>query len=275
MPALIGLTSSLVILLLIWIVLVAPSPRRRGVRPFLSARYAHRGLHGEGAAENSLTAFRLAVEGGYGIELDVRVSADGEVVVCHDPTLLRVAGDARAVRELTCAQLAAVSLLGTADGVPTLAEVLTLVGGRVPLLIEIKEDTSADCDVVPRLLPLLSSYEGPVMIESFNPLSLRRVRRAAPHLVRGLLCESFHRSPEHRSLSFRLLEGFFLNVLARPHFIAYNHRHRRALPFRLMRLFAPPTLAYTVTSAEEEAAARADGFDTVIFEGYLPKEETV
>lgn len=267
------LLSVLAVLLGILILLTAPHKKTKQLAPFLGARYAHRGLHGKGRAENSLSAFRAAVEAGFGIELDVRVSADGEVVVVHDPTLERVAGIARAVREMRAEELATVSLLGTGEGVPTLAEVLALVDGRVPLLIEIKEDTAADCDVVPRLLPLLAAYRGPILVESFNPLSLGRVRRGAPHILRGLLCDVYHTDPARRSLTYRLLELFLLNVKARPQFLAYHLPSRTFLPFRLFRtLYRMPCMAWTVRSEEEETVARESGFATVIFEGYCPKD---
>lgn len=268
------LTSILVVFALLFVFLTAPHKKNAAVKPFLSVRYAHRGLHGEGVAENSLTAFRLAVEAGFGIELDVRVSRDGEVVVVHDADLSRVCGTDRRVRDMTAEELASVRLLGTQDGVPTLREVLTLVDGRVPLLIEIKEDTAADRDVVPRLLPLLAPYKGPILIESFNPLSLGRVKKGAPHLVRGLLCDRYRTDPARRTLSFRLLECFMLNFIARPQFIAYNHEARRFLPFRMLcALYRPPLFAWTVRSRDDESAARADGFDGVIFEGYRPTED--
>ena len=267
------LTSILVVLLLVLLFLTAPRKKNAAVKPFLSVPYAHRGLHGEGIAENSATAFRAAVEAGFGIELDVRVSRDGEVVVVHDATLTRVCGIDRRVRDMTAEELSRVHLVGTDDGVPLLRDVLSLVDGRVPLLIEIKEDTAADRDVVPRLLPLLEDYRGPILVESFNPLSLGRVKKHAPHLLRGLLCDVYHTDPQRRTLSFRLLERFMLNFIARPQFIAYNHEARGYLPFRLLRaLYRPPLFAWTVRTGEDEAAARADGFDAIIFEGYPPSK---
>lgn len=270
MPFLI-LACVAVALIALGVFLTAPSMRRRAVRPFLSVPFAHRGLHGDGVAENSLTAFRRAADMGYGMELDVRVSRDGEVVVLHDPTLARVAGDDRAVRDMTAEELSRVSLGGTADGVPRLCDVLKVVDGRTPILIEIKEESASDGDVVTPLLSLLSSYKGPILIESFNPLVLGRVRRRAPHIVRGLLCDRYK---DRRGLRYRLLERFLLNFIARPQFIAYCHTAVRFLPFRMLcALYRPSLFAWTVRSPEEERTARAAGFDAVIFEHYRPKDE--
>lgn len=273
MTALIIVLSVLLFLLLLWLFLVSPSPCKKGARAFTFVRYAHRGLHGAGVAENSLSAFRLAVGAGYGIELDVRVSKDGKVVICHDPDLRRVAGLDRRVKDMTAEELAAVSLCGTKDGVPLLTDVLALVNGRVPLLIEIKEDTAADRDVTPKLLNILKEYRGPVMIESFNPLSLSRVRKAAPHIVRGLLCDHYFKDKKMRTLQFFAMERFFLNFLCRPQFIAYDIDERNFLPYRIFSaVFRPVRFAWTVRSAEVEADARAHGFDDVIFEHYIPEE---
>ena len=270
------LTSVLVVFALLFVFLTAPCKKNAAVKPFLSVRYAHRGLHGEGVAENSLTAFRLAVEAGFGIELDVRVSRDGEVVVVHDADLSRVCGTERRVRDMTAEELASVRLLGTEDGVPTLREVLTLVDGRVPLLIEIKEDTAADRDVVPRLLPLLAPYKGPILIESFNPLSLARIKELLPTVARGLLCDHYTKKPEYKKPTYHLLQWFLLNFKAKPDFYAYNYQSRTYLPFRLVRmLHKRPTLAWTVRTQLDKEICRESGFSSIIFEDFIPKEDNL
>ncbi len=254
----------------VYVCLTAPVHRRAQMKPFTEVHYAHRGLHGEGVAENSMTAFRLAVEGGYGIELDVRLSADDEVVIMHDPTLKRVAGDERAVRQVTAQELDHMSLGGTCDGIPRLRDVLAMVDGRVPLLIEIKEEREETGEVVARLLPLLADYRGPFLIESFNPLTLGCVRRRAPQYLRGLLCDRYR----EKGLRYRLMERFLLNHVARPSFIAYQHAAVAFGPFRrFCRLYRPTLLAWTTrTQAEEDAAYRA-GFEAVVFEHYIPMEK--
>lgn len=257
-----------------WIYLVAPGRNAACVRPYLAHRYAHRGLHDERRAENSRAAFAAAVEAGYGIELDTRLSADGVVVVCHDATLTRVCGVDRRVKDMTAAELAALDLCQTGEGIPTLAEVLALVDGRVPILVEIKEDTAADTDVSVATLAQLADYRGPYIIEGFNPLTLGRVKKIMPKVPRGLLCSHFTKEHGLRTPMYRVLQLFLLNFIARPQFLAYDGGSRRYLPFRIFSaVFRIPLFAWTVTSQEEEDALRRDGFDTVIFEGYTPRED--
>lgn len=267
----------LIVLLLIFLllllavpILICPGRRRKGVDAFSHVLFAHRGLHDATHAENSLSAFARAVEHGYGIELDVRLSKDGELVVFHDDTLDRVAGVPGLVKDFTTRELSAMSLSGTAEGIPTFRAVLDLVGGRVPLLVEIKEN-AGDSEVSEKTAKMLASYKGPFVIESFNPLSLARIRRLLPDVYRGQLSDRLTREKQFRKPMFVLLEMFLLNFRARPDFIAYRFDETRFFPFRLLHALYPrPLFAYTVKSVEEERFARAHGFDTVIFENYLP-----
>lgn len=253
-----------------YLFLIFPGRRREMSDALIHLPYAHRGLHGTGCAENSLSAFAAAVERGYGIELDVRLSRDGELVVFHDAETDRVTGVHGIVSEMSAMELASLSLCGTGEGVPTLREVLSLVDGRVPLLIEIKEDPPSHA-VSDRTAELLSRYSGEYLIESFNPLSLSRMRRLLPAVRRGQLADRLTREREYRRPIYLILELFLCNRLARPDFIAYRLDEVGFFPLRLLRrLYPRPLLAYTVRSEEEERDARAAGFDSVIFEGYLP-----
>ena len=208
-----------------YLFLIAPAYNARdSFSQGLASPYAHRGLHGGEDPENSMGAFRNAVSYGCGIELDVRLSADGEVVVFHDDNLKRVCGIARAVNTLTASDLAGISLMGTEHTVPRLKDVLRLVDGVVPLLIELKgeDKNTALCD---KLFPMLDNYSGAFCIESFNPLLLKYVKEHRPAYIRGQLVdilskESYKGSPIVRFMLSHLL----LNVLSRPHFIAYNYK---------------------------------------------------
>lgn len=264
------LLSLLLLILLLVPFFLYPGKRRKGVDAFSNVLFAHRGLHDKDHAENSLSAFARAVEHGYGIELDVRLSADGVLVVHHDAGLERVAGVPGLVRDFTAEELARLSLAGTGEGIPTFREVLDLVAGCVPLLVEIKED-AGERAVSEKTAEMLASYEGPFVIESFNPLSLARIRHLLPEVYRGQLSDRFTREKQYRKPMYLLLELFLLNFRARPDFIAYRFDEVRFFPLRLLRAFFPrPMFAYTVKSVEEERFARARGFDTVIFEQYLP-----
>ena len=241
---------------------------------FIRERYAHRGLHGDGAAENSLTAFRLAVEGGYGIELDIRLSRDGELVVFHDETLERVCGDPRRVVDLELSELRSMHLSGTEDTVPTLREVLELVAGRVPLLIEIKL-APGESGVAEKFIEEIRDYGGDYIVESFNPMALRYVRRSRGDILIGILSAPYTRNKKFKGKAvYRQLERLRLNFLFRPDFIAYDKDGHDVTALRVLRrLHRVPTVAWTVRSEDEEREARAHGFDTVIFEGYTPNDE--
>ena len=168
---LIVLGALLLLGLLVWLLFlwaIKPGGRKCGIEKYMDVKFAHRGLHDEEKAENSISAFRAAKEAGYGIELDVRLSRDGELMVFHDPTLSRVCGVDALVVDCTAAELAKMSLSGTADGVPTLREVLELIDGAVPLLIEIKMEGD-EHGVAEALAEVIEDYSGDYIIESFNP----------------------------------------------------------------------------------------------------------
>ena len=274
-PALIALLvvlGILLVLLIIVYILTHPGRRREGMESFLRYKYAHRGLHDSEHAENSLSAISLAAERGFGIELDVHVSRDGEVVVFHDKTLARMCGVEGEISDFTAEELSHMSLGGTGEGIPTLRAVLETVGGRVPLLIEIKAQTVADTEVTARTVALLADYKGPYMIESFNPLSLCDVRRNSPAVMRGFL-SSYH-TKEKWSIAGFLTQNMLFNHRVRPDFIAYDKRYVTFAPFAFFRLchLDMPLVCWTIRSPEEEDLARRQGFDTVIFENYVPDE---
>lgn len=244
--------------------------RREGMESLLSRRYAHRGLHNGTRAENSLSAFKAAKEAGYGIELDVRLTSDGELVVFHDDTLERVTDREGRVDSYTAKELSEIKLCDTGDGIPTFREVLELVDGKVPLLVELKED-AGKYGVTEKACEMLREYKGEYMIESFNPLALGRVRKLLPGTCRGILSQSFLKEKKYRTPTHFLLEILALNVVCRPHFVAFNIEHSKNAALRLTRrIFGVPTLAWTVRSEEQERKATQDGFVTTIFEGHEP-----
>lgn len=265
----ITIPTSIVVLFLLWLFLIAPKNRKE-MKKFKSKYYAHRGLHNTERAENSMSAFKAAVSAGYGIELDIRLSKDGKLVVFHDDTLDRVCGREGRVIDFTAEELATFKLNGTDDGIPLFSDVLALVDGRVPLLVEIKEDPGVSA-VSEAACIMLDSYKGEFIVESFNPLSLRTVKNSRPEIVRGILSQRYYEYEQYRKPLFFLLQTLLLNFLCRPAFIAYDHRHAKSFALRFIRgFFDVPTLAWTVRSPEEEIIARKNGFDGIIFENYIP-----
>lgn len=269
--SLLGLT---VILALLWLFLSLPRVPTRLPKKYKYVRFAHRGLHTEGVMENSLTAFMRAANAGYGIELDVRLCKSGELVVCHDESILRVTGVDKRVVDLTLNELSRYKLSGTEDTVPAFREVLRLIDGRVPLLVEIKSSLE-DTGVAERFLEEIADYSGEYIVESFNPKVLRTVRRARPDIPLGILSLQYTKEEKFKGKPIYFLgEKLKLNFFARPDFIAYDHTGYGVRALRLLRkIFKVPTFAWTVKSQEEERLARAHGFDTVIFEQYIPKDE--
>ncbi len=266
----IAIPISIVVLLLIYLFLIAPK-NNKAMERFKSVMYAHRGLHNEERAENSMSAFRAAVDGGYGIELDVRLCRDGKLVIFHDDTLDRVCGREGRVIDFTADELATFKLSGTEDGIPLFTDFLSMVDGRVPLLVEIKEN-AGDSSVSKATCEVLKNYKGEYIVESFNPMSLRVVKDRLPEVPRGILSHKYLEQEKYRKPLFFCLQSLLLNFVCRPAFIAYEHSHASAFGLRFVRaFFKTPTIAWTVRSREEEALARKNGFDGIIFENYIPE----
>lgn len=259
-----------VVLFVIYLFLVAPKNDKK-MKKFKTKMYAHRGLHNDERAENSMSAFKAAVNGGWGIELDIRLSKDGKLVVFHDDTLDRVCGIEGKVIDFTAEELANIKLRGTEDGVPLFSDVLAMVNGRVPLLVEIKEDPGNNA-VSLAACEMLKGYNGEFIVESFNPLSLKTVKKNAPEFVRGILSHRYYEYEQYKKPLYFALQSLLLNFLCRPAFVAYDHKHAKSFALRFVRgFFNVPTLAWTVRSEEEEKIARKNGFDGIIFENYIPK----
>ena len=250
----------------LWMIAPRSAKKRPDSTPFLGMEFAHRGLHNKNLPENSLRAFLAAVDRGLGIELDIQCSKDGEVVVFHDFTLSRMTEKQGRVLDYTAEELGKMSLKGLPDGIPTLKQVLDAVGGKVPLIIEIKVP-GLDLSVCPKAFALLDRYQGPYCIESFHPLAIRWMKRHRPAVLRGQLSSDFFKHSEKGSrISFFAVKNLLLNFLSRPDFIAFDIRYPRALSFRLCtKFFHAIPIGWTVRTRDELKNAKAD-FDAWICE---------
>ncbi len=185
---------------------------------------AHRGLHGNGVPENSMKAYELAIEKNIPIELDLRLSKDGKVVVLHDKTLKRMCGVKGLVYDLTYEELSKLRLADTDEHIPLFTEVLKFVNGRVPLLIELKRGSPV-WTLEDRAYHILKSYKGPYAVQSFDPVSMMYFRFKAPHIYRGILVTKadegnlFERASSHLGVMPFMWEPF-----ARPDFISCDIR---------------------------------------------------
>lgn len=233
----------------------------------LNTPITHRGLHDNlTVPENSLAAFRRSVEAGYPIELDVRLLRDGYICVFHDIYLSRMTGEKGSILKKTSKEIRNIKLLGTEEYIPLLSEVLKLVDGKVPLLIEIKNRRGVG-QLENRLLHLLNGYKGEYAVESFNPLVVKWFRDNAPGIIRGQLSGAFGAI---RTMSRRaFLRGYLFSRLCRPDFIAYDIRYLPARRVNNFRLNGIPVIGYTAKSQEEYENA-SYYCDNIIFEGFTP-----
>jgi glycerophosphoryl diester phosphodiesterase len=262
----------ILIIALTYAMLIMPRVTLRPDMSDLLTDYAHRGFfdNDDGVPENSLEAFKYAVLGGFGIELDLQLTKDGKVVVFHDYTLKRMCGRDVKLSSLTLDELRSFNLLGTAYKIPTFKEVLDLVDGRVPLLIELKGE-SGNTALCPAVDALLDNYRGAYSVESFNPLLLRWYKINRPEVVRGQLVTNLIRDKKGGNFVRNLaLSALFTNCLSRPDFIAADQRFLRGLSIRLCtQLFGARLFVWTVRKKEHFDINRENG-DLSIFEGFDP-----
>ena len=264
----IGIVSLFCLIFLIFLFLIKPrSPKDRPpYQDFVGVEYAHRGLHNKNVPENSLRAFEKAVERGLGIELDIQLSKDGQVMVFHDLTLNRVAGVDGKVIDYTAEELSKMSLNGQPDGIPTLQQVLEVVDGKIPLIIEMKIP-GFDLSVCPKAFEILDRYTGRYCVESFHPFVLDWMRKNRPNILRGQLSSNFFKHKEGgNKLQLFAVKNLLLNVIAKPDFIAYDIRYPETWAFRLCRDFwkAFP-IGWTVRTNDELTQAKKE-FDAWICE---------
>ena len=243
---------------------------------WLTARpVAHRGLHdaARGVIENMPGAVQAAVAGNFSIEVDIQLTADGEAMVHHDDALGRLTEGSGALLGKSAAELRAVKFKNTAERMMSLDDLLTLVAGRVPLVIEVKSHFDGDRKLVKRMADVLASYSGPVVGMSFDPDQVLALREFAPNLPRGIVAQRNYDDDywkkltrEQRDSMLYLRHGF----RTEPHFVAFWVNQLPApAPWIARNIFGCPLLAWTVRTPEQrEWAARHA--DQMIFEGFVP-----
>ncbi len=228
---------------------------------------AHRGLHqGRSVPENSMAAFAAAIDHHFPIELDIQRLADGTLVAFHDSDMVRLTGKPGKITQQTADTIRHFRLLGTDEGIPPLAKVLDFVDGRVPLLIEIKNEGRVGL-LEDALLVAVTQYSGELAIQAFNPFSLEFFEKNAQHILRGQLSGNFR--GEHLAWHKKvLLSNLLLNGKSKPHFIAYDLKALPSLATTLARrLFKMPIIAWTVRSEGDRTRALTYA-DNIIFDAY-------
>ena len=245
--------------------------RRQEVMTFASWDFAHRGLWDleRGIPENSFPAFERAIEHHVAIELDVHLTLDKRLVVIHDSDLKRLCGVEGVVEQMTFDELSELTLSGTNEHIPLLGQVLRIVRGRVPLLIEIKLDIW-DPAICSYLYKEIEFYNGDYMVQSFNPLAIRWFRKKAPHILTGQLTSNYETIPNMNPVikygSYLLLA----NSVGRPDFISCDMAALDSPSLRICRnLYHAPVFTWVVRSMNQYRQSRAL-YDSVIFERFLP-----
>ena len=227
--------------------------------------YAHRGLQGDGVPENSMEAFRLALETGYGIELDIHLLRDGNLAVIHDASLKRTVGVDVEIEDLTTEDLKMYHLEGTEMTIPQFKEVLDLFAGKAPMIVELKAERGNHAVLTETAVKMLESYDGDYCIESFDPRFILWLKKNKPEIIRGQLSQNFLKKNENLSTILRfVLTHLLTGFLTAPDFIAYNFDHRKDTLSNAIcqKLWGAQGVSWTLRTKEE--------YDQAVKEGLLP-----
>lgn len=256
----------LMILLLLYALIIRGRVGEKKLEDLRYWVYAHRGLHDKdaGVPENSMLAFRKALERGYGIELDVHLLKDGGLAVIHDSSLKRTAGADVNIEDLTLDQMWNYRLEGTDEMIPTLRQVLDLYNGQAPLIIELKAANGNAAKLAEAVSNSLKHYHGAYCIESFDPRCLTWLKRNRPDIIRGQLSMNFmkYSAGMGRFVDF-ILTYLFSNLMTKPDFIAYRFEDRKNLSNLLcLYLWRMQGASWTITKQET--------FESCVQESLLP-----
>lgn len=266
---------------IVFIFLIAPKKADKRINFKIDqVKFAHRGYHNlkENVPENSMTAFKKAVELGYGIELDIRETKDNQIIVFHDDNLKRMCGLNKLVEDLTLSELKDLKLSNTSEVIPTLKEVLALVDGAVPILVEYKaklpgSDCSSLCE---KGDSILNNYNGTYCIESFNYRVLNWYKNNRSEILRGQLsmgmqCYEVALGKEEAKklpmLNRRMVTYLLGNFIGRPHFISYRYQDINFI-VKLNKLLGAKIACWTVNEKSVGEKLLRE-YDSIIFEKYL------
>ncbi len=263
----------IVLLLLVMVYLFCLSGRKK--HPDLAElkkwKYAHRGLHDAKKPENSMAAFRAALEKGYGIELDIHLMQDGELAVIHDSSLKRVANADTMIEDLTAVDLERYFLEDTQESIPLFKDVLALYAGKAPMVVELKCAGNNYAALCKKAMELLDGYHGVYCVESFDPRAVQWFRKNRPEICRGQLSENYFSSKAKLPWILRLCLTYHIsNVYTRPDFIAYKYADRKAFGTDICRkVLGLQGVSWTLKTPQEYQTAVSEGW-IPIFENFEP-----
>lgn len=244
-----------------------------GLEQLRCFRYAHRGLHNAQRPENSMAAFRSALENGYGIELDVHLMKDGNLAVIHDASLKRTAGADVKIEDLTAEELDAYRLQGTDEKIPLFRHVLELFDGKAPLIVEMKCENNNYAALCEATMAQLDRYEGAYCVESFDPRCVLWLKKHRPDVIRGQLAENWLKVKNFKmpALLKFLLATHTGNFILRPDFIAYKYADRKIFGTDICRkIWGVQGVSWTIITPEDLITAEEEDW-IPIFEGFIPE----
>lgn len=267
-----ALTTVLLMLCVLYVLSLRGRTGHPGLEELRKWKYAHRGLHNDVRPENSMAAFRAALEKGYAIELDVHLMKDGNLAVIHDSSLKRTAGADVNIEDLETGDLTRYRLGETAELIPEFRQVLELFDGRAPLIVELKPAGGNHAALTEATCKMLDGYNGPYFLESFDPRCVLWLKKNRPELIRGQLAYDYVRYAG-KKLPFVLkfiLTHQLENFLIKPDFVAYRFGDRKTLGNYLVRkLWGVQGVTWTLQNPQEHETAVSENW-IPIFEHYEP-----
>ena len=263
----------IILLILVALYLLSLCCRRghKGLAQLQGWKYAHRGLHNEVRPENSMAAFRAALENGFGIELDIHLLKDGNLAVIHDSSLKRTADADVMIEDLTTEELDHYHLAGTDETIPAFSQVLELFSGKAPLIVELKTAGKNYAQLAEAACKMLDTYPGTYCIESFDPRCILWLKKHRPDIVRGQLSRNFLSTETSVPWILRFMLTYqLLNFLIQPDFVAYKFEDRKNLSnFLARKLWGVQGVSWTIRDRKDLEQATEEDY-LPIFEGFMP-----
>ena len=261
----------LIILLALYLLSLCCRRGHKGLAPLQGWKYAHRGLHNEVRPENSMAAFRAALENGFGIELDIHLLKDGNLAVIHDSSLKRTADADVMIEDLTTEELGHYHLNGTDETIPAFSQVLELFSGKAPLIVELKTAGKNYAQLTDAACKMLDTYQGAYCIESFDPRCILWLKKHRPDIVRGQLSRNFLSTETSVPWILRFMLTYqLLNFLIQPDFVAHKFEDRKNLSnFLARKLWGVQGVSWTIRARKDLEQATEEDY-LPIFEGFMP-----
>ena len=243
-----------------------------GLKELQGWGYAHRGLHGNGVPENSMAAFKAALDHGYGIELDIHLLKDGNLAVIHDALLNRTTGQPGTIEDLTTEDLKNYPLEGTEETIPEFMDVLTLYNGKAPLIVELKPEGGNHAALAEAACKMLDTYKGVYCLESFDPRCVAWLKKHRPDVIRGQLSANFLKEKGDLPASLKFaMTHLLVNYMGTPDFVAYKFQDRSCSPgiWLSRNLWKAQGVTWTIRTQEDYNTALKEGW-IPIFEYFTP-----